>query len=47
MKESILKDILLLKTVGIKVVLVHGGGPAIGELLEKYEQKANLFKVCA
>lgn len=38
-KESILKDILLLKTVGIKVVLVHGGGPAIGELLEKYEQK--------
>ena len=32
-KESILKDILLLKTVGIKVVLVHGGGPAIGELL--------------
>ena len=39
-KESILKDILLLKTVGIKVVLVHGGGPAIGELLEKYEQKS-------
>ena len=39
-KESILKDILLLKTVGIKVVLVHGGGPAIGEILEKYEQKS-------
>ncbi|MGO3005968.1 MAG: acetylglutamate kinase [Lactococcus cremoris] len=43
-KESILKDILLLKTVGIKVVLVHGGGPAIGELLEKYEQKSQFFQ---
>lgn len=43
-KESILKDILLLKTVGIKVVLVHGGGPAIGELLEKYEQKSKFVQ---
>ena len=42
-KESILKDILLLKTVGIKVVLVHGGGPAIGELLE-YEQKSQFVQ---
>lgn len=43
-KESILKDILLLKTVGIKVVLVHGGGPAIRELLEKYEQKSQFVQ---
>lgn len=43
-KESILKDILLLKTVGIKVVLVHGGGPAIGELLEKHEQKSQFVQ---
>ena len=43
-KESIQKDILLLKTVGIKVVLVHGGGPAIGELLEKYEQKSQFVQ---
>ncbi|MDU1629445.1 MAG: acetylglutamate kinase [Lactococcus lactis] len=43
-KESILKDILLLKTVGIKVVLVHCGGPAIGELLEKYEQKSQFVQ---
>lgn len=43
-KESILNDILLLKTVGIKVVLVHGGGPAIGELLEKYEQKSQFVQ---
>ncbi|MGV8974637.1 acetylglutamate kinase [Lactococcus lactis] len=43
-KESILKDILLLKTVGIKVVLVHGGEPAIGELLEKYEQKSQFVQ---
>ena len=43
-KESILKDVLLLKTVGIKVVLVHGGGPAIAELLGKYEQKSQFIK---
>lgn len=38
-KTSILSDILLLKTVGIKVVLVHGGGPAINEMLEKYQHE--------
>ncbi|MCL2113337.1 acetylglutamate kinase [Lactococcus protaetiae] len=43
-KESILKDILLLKTVGIKVVLVHGGGPAIAELLDKYQVESQFIK---
>lgn len=36
-KKSILSDVLLLKTIGIKVVLVHGGGPAINEIVEKYQ----------
>ncbi|RZI48545.1 acetylglutamate kinase [Lactococcus kimchii] len=42
-KESILRDVLLLKTVGIKVVLVHGGGPAIAELLAKYQHKTQFI----
>lgn len=42
-KQSVLSDILLLKTIGIKVVLVHGGGPAISELLEKYNVKTKFI----
>ena len=38
-KTSILSDVLLLKTIGIKVILVHGGGPAINDVLAKYNQK--------
>ena len=29
-----MKDLLLLQLVGVKVVLVHGGGPAINNTLE-------------
>ncbi|MEL6878136.1 MAG: acetylglutamate kinase, partial [Pseudomonadota bacterium] len=29
------EDIVLLKAVGINPVVVHGGGPQIGEMLEK------------
>ncbi len=35
LKNSVMKDIALLKLVGIKVVLVHGGGPEITDLLKK------------
>ncbi|MFC4652775.1 acetylglutamate kinase [Lactococcus nasutitermitis] len=42
-KSSILSDVLLLKTIGIKVVLVHGGGPAINELLDKYAVKSEFI----
>ena len=33
--EAVMHDLVLLSTVGIKVVLVHGGGPAINETLNK------------
>ncbi|MDD3243000.1 MAG: acetylglutamate kinase [Eubacteriales bacterium] len=33
--ETILQDITLLKYVGVNPVLVHGGGPAINEMLQK------------
>lgn len=35
LKESVIKDIVLMSCVGIKVVLVHGGGPDIDKFLEK------------
>lgn len=33
--ESTIKDLILLNSVGIKIILVHGGGPEINELLTK------------
>ena len=35
LKEQVMSDILLLKLVGVKIVLVHGGGPEINDLLSK------------
>lgn len=33
LKEAVMRDLVLLSTIGIKVVLVHGGGPAINKAL--------------
>ena len=33
LKEAVMRDLVLLSTVGIKVVLVHGGGPEINKAL--------------
>lgn len=33
LKESFAKDIVLMKLVGLNPIIVHGGGPQIGELL--------------
>ena len=35
LKQAVMEDIVLLSTIGIKVVLVHGGGPEINHMLEK------------
>ena len=35
LKTSVMRDLVLLQLVGIKVVLVHGGGPEISEMLKK------------
>lgn len=35
LKEAVMGDILLLSLIGIKVVLIHGGGPEISEMLER------------
>ncbi len=34
LKKAVMKDIVLLSLVGIKVVLVHGGGPEISSMLD-------------
>ena len=35
LKEAVMGDIVLLSLIGIKVVLVHGGGPEITDMLQK------------
>ena len=35
LKKSVMQDILLLQLVGVKVILVHGGGPEISAMLKK------------
>ena len=35
LKSSFARDIVLMKLVGVKPVVVHGGGPQIGRLLER------------
>ena len=35
LKEQVMEDIILLHLVGVKVVLVHGGGPEITDTLKK------------
>ncbi|MBQ3101087.1 MAG: acetylglutamate kinase [Clostridia bacterium] len=39
LKEAVMGDIVLLSLIGIKVVLVHGGGPEITEMLGKIGKK--------
>ncbi len=39
LKDSVMRDIVLMSLVGIKVVLVHGGGPEITNLLQKIGKK--------
>ncbi len=40
LKEAVMGDIVLLTTIGIKVVLVHGGGPEITDMLGKVGKKS-------
>lgn len=35
LKQAVMGDIVLLSLVGVKVVLVHGGGPEISDMLKK------------
>ena len=39
LKQQVMEDIVLLWLIGVKVVLVHGGGPEINELMTKLDKK--------
>ena len=39
LKRAVMGDIVLLSLIGVKVVLVHGGGPEISEMLGKIGKK--------
>ena len=45
LKDRVIKDLVLLSTVGIRPILVHGGGPEINGWLKKVgiEPKVSLF----
>ncbi len=40
LKEAVMGDIVLLSLIGIKIVLVHGGGPEITDMLKKINKES-------
>ncbi len=40
LKLQVMEDIVLLSTIGVKVVLVHGGGPEINDMMNKLGKEA-------
>ncbi|MBR2011614.1 MAG: acetylglutamate kinase [Clostridia bacterium] len=40
LKQQVMEDIVLLHLIGVRIVLVHGGGPEINELMAKLGKKA-------
>ena len=44
LKNSFARDIVLLKQVGVNPVVVHGGGPQIGELLKKIGKQSEFIQ---
>ncbi|MCW8955864.1 MAG: acetylglutamate kinase [Gammaproteobacteria bacterium] len=44
LKKGFARDIVLLKQVGVNPVVVHGGGPQIGKLLEKIGKQSEFFQ---
>lgn len=44
LKQAVISDIVMLNLVGIKVVLVHGGGPEINEMLKKTGKESKFVK---
>ncbi|MDY5812510.1 MAG: acetylglutamate kinase, partial [Treponema sp.] len=43
LKRYVMEDIVLLNTIGVKVVLVHGGGPEINAMLEKVGKESKFI----
>lgn len=43
LKAAVIKDVTLLNLLGVHVVLVHGGGPEINEMLEKTNKESKFL----
>ena len=43
LKDAVMSDIVLLSLIGIKVVLVHGGGPEISQMLKKVGKESKFI----
>ena len=43
LKEQVMEDIVLLWLIGVKVVLVYGGGPEITDLMVKLDKKPEFY----
>ena len=43
LKNAVMRDIVLLSIIGVKVVLVHGGGPEITELLARLGKESEFI----
>lgn len=41
LRQAVISDIILLNLVGIRVVVVHGGGPEISEMLKKIGKQSH------
>ena len=44
LKDAVMGDIVLLHAIGIKVVLVHGGGPEITDMLRRVGKKSEFVE---
>lgn len=44
LKESFARDVVLLKYIGINPIIIHGGGPQIGEMLKRLGKETTFFQ---
>ena len=44
LKMNVINDVVLLSEIGVKVVLVHGGGPEINRMLDKIGKKSEFIE---
>ena len=43
LKSSVMRDLVVLNALGIKVVLVHGGGPEISETIKQMGKESRFI----
>ncbi len=43
LKQSVVRDVVLMHYVGMKPILIHGGGPEISAVMKKNRQKSRLL----